>query len=216
MKVRTLESLIDRIDEDLAWRRAELTAFHKAAASTSGSMRSAVLRGSVALLYAHWEGFVKEAAHLYLCYLSSKRLTLQQLRPEIAGFAMNKELRPAIESRNPELHAQVVRSIREGGANRARIPNDREDVRTESNLSFRVLSAILASIGIDAGAYEHQRDLIDGQLVAPRNRIVHGEHETISLTEWLDLRDSILGLLREVADQIQNSAVEQTYLAWRA
>lgn len=216
MKIRTVEVLIDRIDADLVWRRAELAAFHNAAATANGVVQSAVLRGSVALLYAHWEGFVKETAYFYLCYLASRKLTFQQLRPEIAGFAMKGELGPAFESRSPELHANIVRSIREGSANRARIPNEKDDVRTESNLSFKVLAAILSSIGLDSTLFDEQRDLIDGQLVAPRNRIVHGENETISLTDWVDLKDAVLGIMRDVADQVQNAAVEKTYLAWRA
>lgn len=159
---------------------------------------------------------MKESAYYYLCYLASKRLSTQQLRPEIAGLSLRSDLTVALDSRNPELHTKIVRLIREDGTQRARIPNDKDTIRTESNLSFRVLSAVLASIGLDAAVYDEQRDLIDAELVAVRNRIVHGENETIALTEWVELRDAVLVLMRGIADQIQNSAIEQTYLAWRA
>lgn len=216
MKIRTAEELVDRIDADLVWRRAELAAFHGATANAAGAAQSALLRGSVALLYAHWEGFIKESVYFYLCYLATMKLTTQQLRPELAGLSMRSTVMLASESRNPVLHTNVVRLIREQAADRAKIPNDKDAVRTESNLSFRVLEAILGSIGLDASRYYGQRDLIDAELVAVRNRIVHGENESIALSEWLELRDATLLIMRDVADQLQNAVVEKTYLAWRA
>ncbi|MFJ4046803.1 MAE_28990/MAE_18760 family HEPN-like nuclease [Microbacterium sp. NPDC089987] len=212
MKIRTSEELVDRIDSDLVWRRAELTAFYGAAASASRIVQTALLRGSVALLYAHWEGFVKEAAYYYLCFLASKRLKTEQLRAEIAGLSMWSEMVAAAESRNPDLHTKIVRSLRDDSAKRAKIPNDKAAIRTESNLSFRVFAAILSSIGLDSSIHESHRDLIDAELVAVRNRIVHGENETIALPEWVELSAAVLAIMRDVADQIQHAAVEKTYL----
>lgn len=215
MKVRSAEELLDRIDGELAWRRAELVAFRRAITDTKGIGRTALLRGSVAILYAHWEGFVKEASYLYLCLLASQRLTMSSLRPELAGLVMRSQLSAGFESRNPAAHTEIVRSLREEGSSRAKIPTDRSAVRTESNLTYKVLVAILTSIGLDAESFRDYRDLIDSELVATRNRIVHGEHEAIALESWNELHEEVLTLMSQFRDQIQNAAVEKTYLASR-
>lgn len=216
MKVRSAEELLNRIDGDLAWRRSELVAFHRAIGDAKGMGRRALLRGSIAILYAHWEGFIKESAYLYLCMLASQKLTMQSLRPELAGLVMRSQLVAGIETKNPLAHTEIVRSLREDATNRAKIPTVRSAVRTESNLTYKVLAAILSSLGLDVDPFEAHRDLIDSELVAVRNRVVHGEHEAIALEEWSDLCDEILALMSQVRDQIQNAAVEKTYLAWRA
>jgi hypothetical protein len=60
MSIRTAEQLYDVLAADLIWRKKELSAYKLAmeAAERSPDRRQAFLRGAVALLYAHWEGFV--------------------------------------------------------------------------------------------------------------------------------------------------------------
>lgn len=213
MKVKSLEALVDKLDADLAWRRAELSAFQRATVDTKGAGKTALLRSSVALLYAHWEGFVKEAVYLYLCFLAGRKLSTQQLRPEIVGLVVRSKLTAAVEAKSSAVHTEVVRSLRETSSQRAAIPTSKDAVRTESNLSYKVLSSIVGSIGLSIDPFEKHQDLIDTELVATRNRIVHGEHQTIAQTEWNELYGTVLDLMGQMKDQIQNAAVEQSYLA---
>ena len=213
MKVRTVEQLYDRIAEDLSWRKKELSVFHGQVRSADAHVRPALLRASVALLYAHWEGFVKQAVSLYLSYLSSQNLKYEQLRPEIAALALRNHINEFIATNQSSIHARVVRQVREDAGNRARIPSRRDDVKTHSNLSFDRLENILCSIGCDCIGYEQYRDLIDQELLASRNKIAHGEEEFIALSEWNDLRTQILKILDSIAAQILNSATNRSYLA---
>jgi len=59
-------------------------------------------------------------------------------------------------------------------------------------------------------------DLIDDQLVAARNRVAHGDNSYIRRTEWDELSRQVLWLMNDIATQILNAAVEETYYAWRA
>jgi hypothetical protein len=216
MKVRTAEQLLDLIDADLGWRKHELTVFRRLVETASDTAQPALLRASVALLYAHWEGFIKNCCHWYLCYLASRRLTMQQLRPELAALALRPDLNLMAESKKALLRADIVRALRERQTERAKIPTDRDSVRTQSNLSFPVLQEVLISVGCDVERYEDYRDLIDEQLVAPRNRISHGEQDYVRLPEWDDLRDAVVYLMNDVATQIMNAAIEETFYAWKA
>ena len=68
MKIRTTEQLVDEMAAEISWRRKELTDLRYLVESSSGrKIRQDVMtRAGVALLYAHWEGFVKAAAEMYL------------------------------------------------------------------------------------------------------------------------------------------------------
>src|SRR5690349_822880 len=96
MKIRTQEELFDRIADDLVWRRRELVLFSSQLDKVNSEFSRALLHGSVALLYAHWEGFVKNACHYYLCYLSARGVSFSQLIPEIAALALRGRISEAI------------------------------------------------------------------------------------------------------------------------
>jgi len=213
MKIRTTEILYDYVSADLSWRKKELSVFKSQVESAERSVRSALLRASVALLYAHWEGFVKNAAHAYLCYLASLKLSYAQLRPELAALSIRSQIVEFEATERAHLHANLIRQIREDAASRAHIPTSRDAVRTHSNLNYDRLCDILCSVGCDFSRYERYKDLIDEQLLAPRNRIVHGEEDYIRLPEWEDIREEMIALMDDISGQILNSAILKTYLA---
>lgn len=211
MKIRTVGDLCDRIDEDMAWRRHELSIFNKQIPPKPCPVQTALLRSSVALLYAHWEGHIKNIAYFYLCYLSSQTLRMDELRPELAAMTVRRKIAAAIPSKRIRVHIDLVRHIREEATSAAKIPNSKEDVRTESNLSYSVLEDILLSIGCDCERYEIYRDLIDEELVNSRNKVAHGEESNIRLPEWEELFRQIMWIIGDISTQVQNSAINKTY-----
>ncbi|MEV6695073.1 MAE_28990/MAE_18760 family HEPN-like nuclease [Micromonospora sp. NPDC051196] len=211
MKIRTLAELDGAISADLAWRKKELSVFRNQVHGAESMVQRALLRGAVALLYAHWEGFVKNSAHAYLAYLSRQNLTWGELRPEIAGLAMRANLTEFGQTFRSRFHAEVVRQMREGASELARIPNTRDAVRTMANLNYDRLEDILVSIGCNCDGYEKYRDMIDEQLLASRNRIAHGEQDFIALTDWVDLRAEILSVMDDIYRQISNAAALKDY-----
>lgn len=212
--IRTADQLFERISDDFAWRQREIVLFNSRL--KGDEFEKTLLRSSVALLYAHWEGFVKNSCSYYLSFLASRRLSLQQLRPEIAALALRRRLREASEAKKIAIHVELVRDLRERAAERARIPTSGDAVRTESNLSSRVLTEILTSVGCDAVRYDKYSDLIDDQLVDSRNRIAHGDSSFIRRPEWEELSKQILWIMDDIATQLVNAAVEQTYYAEQA
>lgn len=209
--IRTPDQLYVRINEDLSWRQREIVLFNSRL--KNDEFEKTLLRSSVALLYAHWEGFIKNACSFYLSFLASRRLSFQQLRPELAALALRRRLREAGEAKKAAIHAELIKDIRERAAERARIPTSGDAVRTESNLSSRVLTEILTSLGCDAARYEIYADLIDDGLVNARNQIAHGDNSFIRRPEWQELSRQILWIMDDVATQLLNAAVEKTYYA---
>ncbi|MFF2394748.1 MAE_28990/MAE_18760 family HEPN-like nuclease [Nocardia sp. NPDC058114] len=213
VKVRTPESLYDSIYKDLLWRRREVVLFNSQLDKIGVEFQKALLRSSVALLYAHWEGFVKNSCGLYLSYLSTKNISFQELRPELAALSIRGRMTNAVLAKKTSVHAELVRHIRENASERASIPTDSDAIRTESNLSYPVLVEILTTVGCNPNLYSKYSDLIDDQLVRARNRIAHGEQSYIRRPEWESLSGQILWLMNDIATQIMNAAVEETYYA---
>ena len=68
MKIKTVEKLQDRLNEDFAWRKKELIDFQMMIHSTKNRT---ICRMGLALLCAHFEGFLKRAANYYIVFVSS-------------------------------------------------------------------------------------------------------------------------------------------------
>lgn len=73
-KVRTLSDLSDAMDAEFAWRKKELHTVKSAViANEKTANRDTYIRSAVAMLYAHWEGFIKNAGTFYLEFVSQQK-----------------------------------------------------------------------------------------------------------------------------------------------
>lgn len=212
MKIRTLDDLDNRIREDLTWRRHEMLLFNQLISNVGPVEKRSLLRAAVAILYAHWEGFVKTSCHYYLCYLAFLKLNTSELVPALAALSLRTLLRQSIDTQSSRLHVEMVESFRRSASVRATIPTSREAIQTKSNLSFPVLENVLLSIGLDASDYSEFSDLINTQLVDSRNRIAHGENDYIRETEWRELENETLNIMESIATDIVNQAAQKKYL----
>ena len=82
MKIRTENDLQDAIDSELAWRKRELSAVRSNIASARKFAKDTAIRAGIALLYAHWEGSIKNVAAYYLEYVATLKLPYRQLKPK--------------------------------------------------------------------------------------------------------------------------------------
>lgn len=211
MTLRTLEDLEAHITGDLKWRLVELDNWESMTASCRPHQQSGALRAGTALLYAHWEGYIKEAARSYLEYISKKGLNIAQLRNEIAAIALRGMLGKGIQSKSPKKHTAIIELLREETSHKANIPYSRSTIRTNSNLSFEVFEDIMHSIGCNSDRHEIHRSLINARLLKNRNEIAHGKELLISFEDWLTLRERVVQILQDVRDQLNNAAALEAF-----
>lgn len=211
MAIRTLEQLEARLTADLKWRTQEMWSWEHQVAKTSGLTRSGLLRGGWALIYAHWEGYVKNAGVAYLEWVSRKGLKLGDLRSEVAAVAARSQVQRLAEEKSPESHTQLVELIRNEMSTPAQLPYLQSTIRTNSNLNFKTFSSIMHSIGCDASAHAAHGLFIDGKLLPRRNEIAHGREEYVELDEWVEAREIIIGILADVRVQVANAAALGSY-----
>jgi hypothetical protein len=213
MSIRTVEQLVDAVSADISWRRKELTDLKYLLESSDGNRtRQTVLtRAALALLYAHWEGYVKAVSEMYLEFVCMQRCRNVELSDCMLAATLRTLLLSSESSHKISSHVEVVRFFRTGMDARSRLPY-KSVVRTESNLSSTVLLEILRTLGFDASDYESKSHMLDHQLLAKRNHIAHGSALAIDKDEYLHLHDEILALMNLLRNYIENAAATGAYL----
>lgn len=210
--IRTTDQLIGKIAEDLVWRRKELTTLRSLVQKFQDEPLSSrvLIRSAVALLYAHWEGFVKKSSYYYLEYVASHRLPYRKLAPNFIGLTL--------KSKFAELGASEKISGGNALADFFTTEMDRQSnvpyrnvVDTKSNLSSKVLIDILDALGFSTSLFDTRMNFIDSNLVNRRNHIAHGAVLDISVEEYLALHDDVMALIETYRNEVENASVQRHY-----
>jgi hypothetical protein len=211
MKIRTSLELQERLDVERSWRLREIADLKFAVRSGTGLPEKTIIRAGVPLLYAHWEGFVKQAALFYLTFVSSQRLRYDELTAPFVALGAKGHIRSLLETRKAELNILAVEFFLTKQAERANM-SFAGAVDTESNLSSVVFENIATSIGIPIGTYQSKYNLIDESLLKRRNKIAHGEFLDIDATAFRALADEVLTLINMLKTDIENAASTRVFV----
>ena len=208
-KIRTLSILQDALDSDMGWRIKEISDIKFAAKRPPESART-FIRAGVALVYAHWEGFIKKASENYLNYINNQGYSYSELKTCFAVHGLKGKLETLSVSRNAKLNVETFDFI----TSQMNEPTNlliASAINTEANLSSKVFSNIAGSLDISISAYEARFRLIDESLLSRRNKIAHGEFVDLNENEFVSLTDAVLELMRIYKTDIENAATLGSY-----
>src|SRR5215469_5169924 len=96
-QLRTAEEFTAFITSDLTWRIHEISDIRSTAATAS--LPRAILRASVPLMYAHWEGHVSVVSRAYLDFLALRRLRYSNLKQSFRLNAFFTTIRRMTQAR---------------------------------------------------------------------------------------------------------------------
>ncbi|NJO71396.1 MAG: hypothetical protein HC825_06300 [Oscillatoriales cyanobacterium RM1_1_9] len=211
MTIRTLEQLSDSLAEDLAWRKKELANL-KFLIETSRpfSQERVLLRSRITILYAHWEGFIKNAASNYLEYVAMKKLRYDELSSNFVALALKTKLSQVNDTSKATVFTEAIDFIRGQLTQRSSVPY-KDIVQTGSNLSSSVLKEITCILGLDYSLYETKQKLIDSTLLAKRNYVAHGEYLNLEKKDYLQLHSQVIDMMDTFRNQIDNCASVESY-----
>jgi hypothetical protein len=210
VKLRSLSELEQAVDRETAWRKRELTNILFLAREARSSKAPTALRAGVALLYAHWEGWIKNIATFYIEYVAQQRLTYEQLSTPFFAVALKRKITELGEAATVASHIDFAVFLRNDLSGAARL-STQGAVITEANLSSSLLRDIVRRLGLDYRPYELQANLIDRGLLYRRNNIAHGEYLEVDIAEFELLHSEITDLLRRFAREALNHAATRSY-----
>jgi len=214
MPASTVEELGEDLDDGLQWRKIEVAAMRSqieklSIADASKPLGRGLLRAGSILLYAHWEGFTKDACQGYLDFVARRRLKFGELSDGWVSLSL-RGISSASLRGDPTANAQLVEVVRRGPELRARIPRSGV-VETRSNLRHAVLMEIFGALDLDGRAFVTRAQLIDRRLCDRRNDIAHGRENFPTQAEYIDMHGHVVTMLDEVRDLIVVAARERSY-----
>lgn len=213
MKIRTLDDLNRSLSDQLAWRKKELSEIKYLIESGSipKHKKNVLIRSAIAMIYAHWEGFLKLAGRYYLEYISSQRLKNSELSKSFLTISLGSYSKILETSTKYSTYGSVIDFFEQELGAKANIPF-KSVIDTESNLSSSVLREIIWCLDLSYDNFEIKEKLIDEKMLAKRNHIAHGEYLEVDSKDVIDLRNEILALMIEFKNQIENSALTKKFI----
>lgn len=209
MNVRNINDFEDALDKEWSWRKQEMIALKL---SVQGNPM--MLRAGIALLCAHFEGFLKTGSRLYILHISKQEIKYVKLIESFSVFALKenfKECRSSdkvsVNSKLLKRHFEILNQTFEVKKNKLE-----QFVSTRSNPSTKIIKEILLTIGIETDIFDTKENYIDNNLLANRNRVVHGEKVQIEWNEFLETFHIIMSLVEEYKRVLITAAEQKYYL----
>ena len=185
------------LEADLDWRNSELATLREllTVATQPEIRKRALYRAAWALLYAHYEGFVKFSLELYIDSLSRLLNTCSAIPDKMFVYFMEKEIRAA---RNLKAH-ECFKFFSIDMVNfRAQAPKAMT-VDTKSNLWPALLQELFEKLDLDSHNISIDVRKLK-TLVARRNDIAHGKKAFIQdMAYYLEYERVVVNLMYELA-----------------
>jgi len=210
-QLRTTDEFSSLITADLTWRIREISDLRTAIRRVDQSFRRSVLRASVPLLYAHWEGHVIVVARSYVEFLAIRRLDYSTLKP---NFRLNEFFADFRQlSHSPMSYQEKIRFlVRVADSGKLKFRRvDEEVISSRSNLNSAVLKDLCTYLSLDHGNFEEDYDFIDKVLLSRRNNIAHGEYMEIDEHMFEEMSSRVIGVMRKFNNLAENDVVLGQY-----
>ncbi|NJL61006.1 MAG: hypothetical protein HC903_03175 [Methylacidiphilales bacterium] len=161
--------------------------------------------------YQLWEGYIKTVATSYLEFVSRQKLTYDELAINFVAVAMKFKLKEASETNKATIFTEVANFMLTQASQKTSLPFE-DVISTGSNLSSDILREIVCILGLDYSFYKTKEVIINEQLLKRRNGIAHGEYLLLDREEYQQLHDEILEMMEHFRTQIENNAIQKSYL----
>lgn len=223
-----MNRVFDSIQEDIDWRLAELNivrgildslepgdfiAFNpeseqKIRTDKNQYEREAkvILRSTIPIIYAHWEGFVVSSIKTVFTYLNELKLNNEDYCCTYLTTAYGETLKSLDKSSNFDKRRKHLTNLYVGFSKQVNLPLK---IDTKSNLKFDVLTDICKKTNLNIATFKKHKDKLD-QLVSIRNSISHGENSHVfydysDIVPYIDLLENLMFDFQcEIKNLLQN------------
>lgn len=198
------------MQREFAWRRKELTLILSEVRDARPAYLDFRIRCGIALLYAHWEGFIKRAAECYVKYVNAKRPRCEELKPGLLGLALRGPVHDLRATSKASVRGATAELLLTRLSDQAKIDVDKA-IDTASNLSSVEFREIVESLALDYAVYASSEKIIDEFLLRKRNSIAHGEREFADRDTFLQLYTKVVALIESFKTQVENACLLKAF-----
>ncbi|MFK5880506.1 MAG: MAE_28990/MAE_18760 family HEPN-like nuclease [Flavobacteriaceae bacterium] len=222
-----LDKFFCALESDLAWRKKEVS---NLLLLCDDSNREIIIKSAILLIYAHWEGYVKNSCKCYLEYVSQKSILITELTDNFRAISLKGEIRQMMGSQESltlsnelsfllSLNGQKPKQFKVG----RNFKNDEKDksiVNTRDNLNYKVFNSLLDIVGIGRRPCLDSKEVfLDEKLLNNRNKIAHGNKINTSDNEFnleiedvKRIKDLVFIILGSLMDDLEYYAEKEFYL----
>lgn len=212
MKIKSLSKLQDLIDADHIWRKRELITLKQEVRFTKNEVFA---RAGMALLCAHFEGFVREIANYYILYVSCQKENISDLKNNFVAIHASKTIKRCAETEKISAYNSFLNDFFddfEQNTFSIKYSQDNPVIKTGGNPSSPVFKEIVLALGLDFTPYETKTNYIDTDLLKNRHEIVHGSKWVIQAEDYDDTLTQILEIMESFKQQVLHAACSKDYL----
>jgi hypothetical protein len=208
------EDTLNFIAANIDSRRLELTRLRRIVLHhASSTLESTVVRMSIPMLYALWEGFVKESCQAYIEHVEVEVATAESLKPAILGYLWTPELRKLSGGVGFDKKHNIARLALTGLKKPVRFGEAERAVDTKSNLDFQVLEEIARHLCLDTASLQGERKHLDA-LVNLRNSIAHGAKPTgMEVSDFEQHASTVVHFMEQFEEVLRRAMHNRSFCA---
>ena len=220
MKSRPDEKLIFELTTALSNRKKEITDFYMYIQGCQSSGIAEILNKSfILLLYAHWEGFIKEYTIKYFSFIISQKLVLSKLTENFLLIYLKSLLKTYKVDKNIFQEKKILDLVSKGSKFKIKIDEyfEKYTVGSENNLKFKnyknICTILNYSLIDETNVFETNLE----KLVHNRNSIAHTglKAKENTYSDILDIeimKNLIVGEMENFHSFIEKNVVNREYL----
>lgn len=213
MKIRNVEELSDKLDEDFTWRIKELLDLRRAITSNTKNT-NIYIRAGIALLSAHLEGFIRSASNYYVVFVSDQKVPLEKVTNNFITMKLKGKFKECGNTDKISVHKTLFDKLDElkGGYFSVKFTEDKRIIETKANPSSSLIEEILCCLGLNFSSFETKKNYIDASLLKNRHDIVHGEKTYLGKDDFIETFEQITDIIEVYKSLILKAAEEKQYL----
>ena len=212
MKAFDPDSFAIAVTEDFTWRVRELSDLKQVIRLAGNSYAPVARKAALALVYAHWEGYVVFVAGAYLTYVAKRKRVLSSLVPSLHAVSLTSHVQEWQKQRdNIGLRLKMVETFRSMQSQQfKKVPPG--SVNAGGNLNFERFADICKVMMINAATIITDQEYLDSEIVGVRNRIAHGGSIVISDERLAKASDFVLSSMRSFRTDIENCVLSRSFM----
>jgi hypothetical protein len=199
------------VTEDYTWRVREISDLKQVIRLSGQSYGSVARKAALALVYAHWEGYVLFVASAYLSYIAMRKLKFATLMPSLQAVRLSSNIQQWQNQRDTiGLRLNIIETIKAIEQDQfKKVPVGAVD--TGGNLNFERFSDICKVLMIDPNKIVSDQEFLDSEIVGTRNKIAHGDYIVVTDERLLKASDFVLELMRIFRTDVENCVLGKRF-----